>query len=187
MGVSVWGCCLCWCTRAWHASLFSPDMFVDKVKKLEPPWTFVSIKFDRVSISSRNGERKEIIRLDCLSCTDSPQKHSVCVNLNSLSLESCNYFQKLHFKLAQKDLSESLNAHVFSWCIFNVLKKCHFVLCTCNLISKIGIFVHVVVTSLIIVVLVMPSTNKPYWFSDWHVNIAVYVNIIYWNVQILTI
>lgn len=96
-------------------------------KETWTPWTFVSIKFDRVSISSRNGERKEIIRLDCLSCTDSPQKHSVCVNLNSLSIESCNYFQKLHFKLAQKDLSESLNAHVFSWCIFNVLKKCHFV------------------------------------------------------------
>lgn len=96
-------------------------------KETWTPWTFVSIKFDRVSISSRNGERERRSRLDCLSCTDSPQKHSVCVNLNSLSIESCNYFQKLHFKLAQKDLSESLNAHVFSWCIFNVLKKCHFV------------------------------------------------------------
>lgn len=95
-------------------------------KETWTPWTYVSIKFDRVSISSRNGERKEIkIRLSVLH--RSPQKHSVCVNLNSLSIESCNYFQKLHFKLAQKDLSESLNAHVFSWCIFNVLKKCHFV------------------------------------------------------------
>lgn len=36
-------------------------------KETWTPWTFVSIKFDRVSISPRNGERKEIkIRLSVL-------------------------------------------------------------------------------------------------------------------------
>lgn len=36
-------------------------------KETWTPWTFVSIKFDRVSISSRNGGRKEIkIRLSVL-------------------------------------------------------------------------------------------------------------------------